>query len=262
MSTDDPHAFAPIPPGTGHNKPPRDALASAALALKLAESLASLIPVIKSADDADQIAHGIRAVQDAYAKLDHDREIQVKPLNARVQAINNEYLAPLKAFKTIEDALRSINRVWLLAQEKLRQEEAERLRREASDKAEAARRAQEEAEREAERAKDGDVTEGPLRPVEAARDAQEATLAARKAEAAAAAIENRSVTSGGGDSRAVGLRTKTVLTIASTKDLIKVVTNIGIADKDLVEDVIKAARRFKKKRNMWPIGLTVTEEKV
>lgn len=261
MSDHDPHAFT-SGPGSGHNKPPRAAFEKARNALTVAEDLASRISVIRNEDDADRIAAGIRAVQNAWEELNYDREVQVRPLNARVQAINGEYRAPLQAFKTIEDALKSINRVWLLAQDKLREAEAKRLREEAEAKAEIARKAQEEAEREAERAKDGDVTEGPLRPVEAARDAQQATLAARKAEAAATALENSSVTSGGGDTRAVGLRTREVLTIATTKDMIKVVTNIGIADKDLVEDVIKACRRFKKKRNMWPIGLTVTQEKV
>jgi hypothetical protein len=256
----DPHAFTASPPA-GHNKGPRDAQIEADKALKVAEALISNFPKVTHKADADKVAEGIRNAQGALQAYDADRDTRVRPLNSRVKAINDEYRATKEAFATLIESLKGINRVWLKAEDLRRAAEAKRLREEAERKADEARRAQEEAAREAERAKDGDVTDGPLRPVEAARDAQEATLAARKAEATATKVEKERVTSGGGGTRAVGLATHIELKIPSKKDLIKIVTQIGMLDEFFIDDVIAACRRYHHKQRVWPAGLDVKEEK-
>lgn len=247
----------------GHNKPPRDALVAADQALKAAEALISKIPQAKSQEQADEIAAGIRAVQHAEDQLEADRDARVRPLNARVKAINDEYATPKSAFTIIIAKLKTITRMWLITLDEKRKAEAEKLRKEAEEAQRRAEEAQAEAAREAERAEDGDVTEGPLRPVEAARDAQQATLEARKAEARAAAVEKASVTAGGGGAgRAVGLRWKEVVSIKTKQDAIKVVTNIGLEDPKLIEALIMAARRYEKKYKRWPVGISVEKERV
>lgn len=251
-------------PPPGHNKPPEEPvhISLAKSAVKEAQKVATEILSISTKGQADMVAAAINAVKAAYRVFDKHRYDRVSPLNNQVAAINDEY-RPLKGvLETVQATLETMNRRWLLLQDKLREEEAKRVRAEADEKARIALEAQQKAEAEAERAKDGDVTEGPLRPLEAAAEASQLTLDARKAEARAAQLEKGKVRSGGGAAgRAIGLKApKEILKIANKTDLIKACREIGM-NNGLPDLVIEAARSYRRHHNKLPPGITRTEEK-
>lgn len=253
------------PPPAGHNKPPPgepQVFVDARLRVQEAQKLTTEILTITTQGQADKVADSLRNVQTAHNQLEAHRVVRVGPLNRRVKAINDEYRALKEGLDKLEMDLKTINRRWLLEQDRLRGEQAKKAREEAERLAKEAEEAQRRASDEAMRAEDGDVTDGPLRPVEAAVEASEATLEARKAEARAVAIEKRRPKSGSGAAgRKVGLHTEERLSIANVKDLVTAVKEMGLRE-GLVEAVLKEARAYRAERSKLPKGITRIEVKV
>lgn len=266
MSDHDEGAFG-REPGIGHNNPPieREVFTKAKVTLKAAGDLKANISVIKSEAQADMIADAIRDIQKARHDLSRDRETRVGPINRRVTAINDEYRPYTNTSKqgtldAVESQLAFLNRNWLLEKKRLQDEQARLAQIEADRLKQVAKDAQEKATRELERAKDGDVTDGPLDPVGAHLTASQATLSAHIAEAAANKLAKTVVRSGGGaGSNAVGLHKHIVRSIANKADLIKAVRSIGL-HKTLVEAVISCAGMRERETGELTPGITRTEE--
>jgi hypothetical protein len=260
---EDPGAFTSPP--MGHNRPPPDepkAFENARQKIKEAQIVTTEILTITNQGQANKVADTLRDVQSAFNELEIHRTNRVAPLNRKVKAINDEYRPLKEGLDKLELDLKTVNRRWLLEQDRLRAEQARKAREEAERLAKEAEEAQRRASDEAERAKDGDITAGPLHPVEAAVEASKATLEARKAEARADAIEKRRPKSGtGAAGRKVGLHTEERLSIATVKDLLAAVKDMGLRE-GLVEAVLKEARAYRAERSKLPKGITRIEVKV
>lgn len=251
--------------GVGGNFPPADERLKIAEATKVARQVqerTNNIAKVTSQDEADLLASCINELTGALKAVDADRDARVRPMNERVKAINAEY-APIKALlHDIDDRLRSMNRTWLIAKDKERKAEAERAKLEAEAAQRAALAAQEKAALEAERAADGDVTEGDPDPVTASLEAQEATRQARIAEARLKKLETAKPRSGGGPAgRAIGLRTEEHLSIASMKDLVLAVREMGMRE-SIINTVLAAARAYRRETGKLPKGITAEQVKV
>lgn len=153
---------------------------------------------IESQDQADEIARLIDQVRDAEKAADDARKEEVKPLDEQrdaIQARYNEYIAPLKNKKPgklplAAQALKATLQPWLQKLEDDRRAEAERLRKEAEDKAAAAAKAAQEA---------------ATSDFGAVEEAEELVAEAMAADTAAKRAENAKAHAKG-DGRAVGLR--------------------------------------------------------
>lgn len=199
-------AFEPNPRATrGGNNPPPDP-AETFWALKAhaddlyAEAKGWLDGAsVESQGQADAIGKLLGMIREASGDIEKARKAEVKPLDDQKAAIQERFNALIgdnKSCKGIliraQEACKAALAPWLRKLEAERQAEADRLRKEAEEQARAAA----EAARAATAAAD----------LQAAEDAEAMVKAAQAADKAATTAENAKAQAGGGDYRAVGLK--------------------------------------------------------
>lgn len=237
----------------GHNLPP-DMIDT------LSEVVASLDkwmadhPVIATEDEARDAKVLIDRAKLGIKDLEDERDRKVRPLNNQVAEINTHY-RPARNLtqKVLDELTRRIT-------DFLAKEEAKRIKI-----AEEARKAAEEAERIARdaEAREAEAKDDARHGAEvdialAARDADAAYSAYRKADRdAARANKETAVRVGGGFTRSLSLKTKETLVLS---DAISAIKAIGVTP-DIEAAILKGARAYRSLRQELPPGIDIKTER-
>jgi len=252
----EPDWFLPdeAPPSKGDNAPP-DMTVTALETMKALSDWMAEHPVIDGHDAAKEakvlLDRGKLCIKD----LDDERRGKVDPLNKQVAEVNGHYRAPREQ---LEKVLQVINirltayiyeeerrRFAAAAEAQLKLEEAERVAREAEAK-------EREAKEAAEQGELGVDIAGKVGDANAAFSAFE-----RAQRAAAVAEKDTKVKVTGGFTRAVALRTETVLSVTDPVKAVKAL----MPNAFITEAIIKAARAYHKLKDKYPPGIEAKTER-
>jgi len=231
------------------NNPPGP-LASAKEAMAELAGFLKEHPVIQSAVEAKEGGAFVERSRIAIDALEKERDGKVRPLNTQVYKINADYKLVREPLERAAKLLRARLTDYARAEEEKRIAEAERLRREAEEKAHMAREA-ERAEQDAIACADvGECTD-----VAAAIEEADLAFADYRKADRKAAIAERDVPVRIGSvmgNRAMAMRTIEVLTVA---DAAAAITAIGLTDK-IRDAILSSARDFRKAHGELPRGVT------
>lgn len=240
----------------GHNKPPETIEAAHDTMNALSEWMKER-PVIATEDEAREAKKLLDRAKSCADEIESERDLQVRPLNEQVSAINSKYKAihnpdpkrPAILDKIIGE-LKSRLSAFMLAEEAKLLVEAERLRIEAE---EAARIAREAEEREREAIANSQAGELGVDVTAVVIEADAAFGDFKKADRAAAIAERDArVKIGGGWMRSASLRNKETLVLENYN---KAITAIGPHPK-IEEAILTAAREYRKKNDKLPAGVS------
>lgn len=233
----------------GHNQPPT-ALDLARQALPSITKWADENAVCLDAETASKHKEKADQVRLTIKDIDDERTSIVKPLNDRVKSINALYKEVSTELEALRTAIERPMKAFLRAEEDRRIREAEEARRKAEEAERLAREA-EAREREAmQNAAQGDLDAAPATAtIEADQAFSRFERSARDAQRAMRDAEN--VRIGGGIGRAASLRTVEELHVIDAVEAVREMFH----DATLMDDIIKAARRFRKDRGRLPKGI-------
>jgi hypothetical protein len=243
----------------GDNRMPRPGIEAAQSGFRILSNWLAQNPVIETHETA--VAAKTR-IDDAKAVLDGmetSRDAQVRPLNEQVREINADYKAVREPLEKLLHEIKNRLQRFMLEEERRRLEEAERARL-AREEAEKRARDAEAAEREAiDNAAAGefvDVGAATMQADEAFSDFKSADRQARVAE------RDAKVRIGGGEGRALTMRSAETITIEDPVKAIKALLKerAGLPEK-IEAAIISAARDYRKLKGRLPDGVTSTKER-
>lgn len=216
-------------------------------------------PVVQSEDDARAAKLFFDRAKAALDDLEIARDGLVRPLNTRVKEINGEYKEASGPLDKLKSEIAARMRVFALAEEKRKAEEAAEARRVAEAAIAAALEA-ERLEREAlENAAEGEFTDAGDAIAEADFALREAQVAQRAALRAEADVKARIT---GGFGRAFSLRTVETLSVSDAgKALAAIVAKVGSLPTKIEDALLSAARDYRKLYGALPAGIAVTHER-
>lgn len=239
---------------TGSNNPP-SALEDAAAFYRDLSGFLGDHPAIVSHDDAKAAKLWLDRAAATLKAIEAERDGKVRPLNTEVKRINGEYKAGAEPLDKLVGILKSRMAAFLKAEEDRRraiEAEAKRKAEEAERIAREKLAAEAEAKANAEAGEVVDLGEVIADTDAAIDDARRAASLARTAERDA---DNTRV--GGGFNRAIGLRTVETWTVT---DAIGALLDMG-ATQGINDEIVKAARAYRKLHGRLPNGVAVTEER-
>ena len=240
----------------GHNRPPSQIEFANQTATDLGYWLANC-PVVETEEQARAGKLLVDRARLCLADMEDERKGRVRPLQAQVKAIDDEYRSPKSILDKILTELKDRLNVWIKKEEEKRLKAAEEARK-AVEEAEKIARDAEERELEAcDDARHGIVdTENAL--VERVRQADAAFTAYQAAEREAARAEkDTTVRVGGGFSRSLSTRFKEELFVS---DAGKAVAEMGWSER-LVEALKTDAREFRRQHGKLPEGIIAQGER-
>jgi len=240
---------------TGSNNPP-SALEDGVSFYKDLSAFLADHPAIANQEDAQAAKLWLDRSAATLKAIEAERDGKVRPLNTEVKRINGVYKAGADPLDKLVSVLKSRIAAFLNAEENRRraiEAEAKRKRDEAERIALAKIKAEEEAKANADAGEVIDLGE-TIADTDAAID--EARRAANLARTAERDADNTRI--GGGFSRAVGLRT---VEKWSVTDAIGALLEMG-ATPGIEDEIVKAARAYRKLHGKLPNGVSVTEERV
>jgi hypothetical protein len=241
----------------GHNNPPGP-LDYAKIAIDDLAKFLTDTPAIETAEQASAAGAFVERMRKTLADVEDDRDRKVRPLNEQVSTINAEYKSvhntdskkPGTADKILAE-LKQRLALYMEAEERRRQEDADRIRKVAEEAEQRAR----EAERLEAEAKAG-ASVGEFVDVAAAIATADQTFseferANREAERAERDAQVRIGSAMGG--RSLAMRTAETLVLVSYNQAIK-----AIGPNEKIRDaILSAARDFRKLHGALPDGVTV-----
>lgn len=234
----------------GHNNPP-----PAEVVGGLDTELRAWIkehPVLQDAAEANKAAQLALRAKKTLDDIEDDRKRRVGPLNAQVKEINAEYAEAATPIQSALVVLRGRMTDYATAEERRRQEEAERLRLEAIER----QRAASEAIRDAAEAETNAGFGETVDVVAAKQNAVRLFNESRKADRAFARAEKASEhvhLAPGLDGRAMSLRNREELSVT---DAAAAIGATGITE-GIAEAILTAARAYKKLKGNYPPGIAV-----
>jgi hypothetical protein len=206
-------------------------------------------PVVESEDDARAAKLLADRAKGSLDTMEAERDRLVRPLNEEVAAINGRYRPIRTALEKVLDALKKRLTAYAKALEAERLRQAEEARR-VAEEAEAAAREAEAREREAAE----DASQGVCDvDIGAATIAADAAFAAfeKTQRAAERAERDTHVRIAGGFTKALGLRTREILTVTDWKAAIE---EIGLTDA-IRDAILTGARAYRKEFHELPEGI-------
>lgn len=237
----------------GHNQPPDMTVTAAEVAASLNDWMKDN-PTVPDADKARDAKILLDRSKLCLKDIEDERTKQVKPLNDKVEEINDYYRPTKSLLKKVTDELLRRLVDFIAREEAIRIKAAE----EARQKAEAAERLAREAEAREQEVKD-DAAQGAVVDVlEASQDADSAFSEYRLLDRQRALAERQSkVRIGGGFGRALSLRAKETLTVT---DACTAITTLGVTP-DIAAAIIKASRSYRTITGELPNGVESTTER-
>jgi hypothetical protein len=245
----------------GHNQPPSP-LETAADTMRALSDWMAENPVIETGEQASAAKKLLDSAKSCAADIEDARGKLVRPLNEQVTAINSEHKAVHNTdakkpgtLDKIVNTLKASLAVFIKAEERRREIEAEAKRLEAE---EAARIAREAEEREKEAIANSQAGELGVDVTAVVVEANAAFADFKKADRAATVAERDAhVKIGGGWHRSASLREKETLVLNSYA---KAITAIGPHPK-IEEAILSAAREYRKTHNTLPAGVSAVIER-
>lgn len=210
-------------------------------------------PVVETDDQARDgkmmLDRGNLALKD----LNDERDGQVRPLNERVDSINNEYRLPRLTAQNLTGILLQRLSAFMKKQQEIAEAAAEEARRLADEKIAAAKEAERVEKEKLADASAGELDVNVAELTQAANNAfDEAKLAIRQA---ARAEREANVKIGGGFTRSLGLRKRKELRIVDVIEALDDLVIPGIIE----EAILKAARAYKRANGKLPRGIEEVE---
>jgi hypothetical protein len=240
--------------GIGGNRPPSN-LESASESTNALNAWLAENPVIQTEDQAKEGKLLADRAKGSLDELEVERDSIVRPLNTQVKEINTKYKAVANPLEGVRIALVGRLSDYALALEREKRRVAEEARL-AVEKAEAAAREAERLELEAQaNAKAGELgldIAATTAVADAAFSAYE-----KAARMAARAEKDTKVKVTGGFGRAIGLKDKETLVL---EDATLVLSFMEITP-GITEEILKAARAYRKIHGELPPGITATYER-
>lgn len=246
----------------GHNNPPPAEVIEPTRAMLVA--WLDEHPVVLTQEDANDAGAAIDRAKRTLADLEADRDAAVRPLNERVKAINAGFREARELVERLVDEVDKTVKAWIRTEEDRKRREAEEARARAAEIERIARE-----KMEAEEAARADAAVGVLDAgIAEAIIATDAALAeaARAKRDADRAERDAKVRVSGGIGRAMSLRTKRTLRIASLGALLKALTIPEETRDALLAACLKvltpAIKGFRAQHGRLPDGVVEDEERV
>lgn len=233
----------------GHNNPP-DHLEGARIAMADLSRWLADNPVITHEEQAREGKAFVDRCRATLGELEDKRTEQVAPLNHQVADINASFKAVSAPLKEVFGELRNRLTAYAEELERIKAQEAERLRQEAIAQQEAARAAEAAKQEAIDNAANGELGVDVTQVVVSAHETQNhAIRAERMADRAERGVNVRIC--GGFSGRAASLRTTEILSVTNAVEAIK---ETGMTD-GIEAAILTAARDFRKRNGRLPNGI-------
>lgn len=257
---DEPDWFLPddTPPPAGDNKPP-DMVATVQETMKAVSDWLAEHPVIEGFDDAKEAKVMLDRGKLAIKDMEDERTFRVSPLNRQVSDINDYYRAPREQLTRVLQFMNVRLTEYISREEKKRAIEAEKARLKLEEAERIAREAEEKERKAKEEAEQGvlgvDIRDKVVEADKAFSDYEKAQRAAALAE------KETHVKVAGGFTRAIGLRTETILEVTDAVKAVRAITKQGGISAAINEAIIKTAKAYKVLTGEYPPGVKAKIER-